>query len=231
MNDKQLPVHLYVVLDMSGSMHSLAEDLIGGFNSLIMEQLRKPGLCRVTTVLFDGDAPFNVIHDAVKLEDVPKLDGSVYRPRGSTPLLDAEGLTIARAMARQADRKARDVMPEAVLIITYTDGQENTSREFTFESLTKLKRQVEQDYSFTFTYLGVGHDGYAQAERMGTQSVRSSTRHTHAVVGAVAQSASYATSTFRDKAADGLIAGSADLYEGYEGDALDDDRAEDPDAS
>ena len=41
------------ILDRSGSMKSLTEETIGGFNSLIEKQKEEPGEARITTILFD----------------------------------------------------------------------------------------------------------------------------------------------------------------------------------
>lgn len=59
------------ILDMSGSMYSLVQDTIGGYNSMIDKQRYIKGDVLVSTVLFNNDQ--KVIHDRVKLQECPCL--------------------------------------------------------------------------------------------------------------------------------------------------------------
>ena len=62
---------LVFILDRSGSMAGLESDTVGGFNAMIEKQKKQEGDCFVSTVLFDGES--TVLHDRVKLCDVPPL--------------------------------------------------------------------------------------------------------------------------------------------------------------
>lgn len=62
---------LVFILDRSGSMSGLENDTIGGFNAMIEKQKKQDGECYVSTVLFDNVS--EVLHDRVKLADVPKM--------------------------------------------------------------------------------------------------------------------------------------------------------------
>ena len=48
------------ILDMSGSMYSLTDDTVGGYNTLLNEQKAKEGEANVTTVLFNHN--YTVLH-------------------------------------------------------------------------------------------------------------------------------------------------------------------------
>ncbi len=50
----QTPVHISVVLDRSGSMASIADDVVGGFNTFLGEQRKQDGGGRVGLVQFDA---------------------------------------------------------------------------------------------------------------------------------------------------------------------------------
>ena len=80
---------LVFILDRSGSMSGLESDTIGGFNSMIEKQKKQEGGCYVSTVLFDDES--EVLHDRVKLEDIPKMTDRDYTVRGCTALIDAIG--------------------------------------------------------------------------------------------------------------------------------------------
>ncbi len=80
---------LVFILDRSGSMAGLESDTIGGFNAMIEKQKMQDGDCYVSTVLFDDES--EVLHDRVKLGDIPKMTDKDYTVRGCTALIDAIG--------------------------------------------------------------------------------------------------------------------------------------------
>lgn len=207
-----MPVHVYLALDRTGSMNEIRDDVIGGLNQFLEGQKAKPGKCRLTVAQFDmheGRVCFDVVHDAVKIADVPPFTPATYVPRGSTPLLDAEGRLIVMAEERAARRAADGKRPEAILFATYTDGRENASEEWTFDALTARKKAHENDW--TFIYLGVGHDGYAQSRRIGTMSVNTvSAAKDSAGVTAAFASAGAEVDNVRERAARGQRTGSRD---------------------
>lgn len=168
----EIPVHIHFVLDRSGSMDSIKEDVIGGFNSFLAEQKKQSGRCRFSMIQFDTQNPAEVLYDGVDLARVEPLDANRFLPRSGTPLLDAEGWMIAHARQAEAERKRAGEDEEAILFVTFTDGMENSSLEWCYETLTAAKQKAEAD-GWAFMYLGCGHDGYEQASRIGSLAVRS----------------------------------------------------------
>lgn len=210
--NEAIPVHIYFLLDRSGSMGQLRSDVIGGFNTWLGTEQAKPGKCRFTMVQFDTEGPFDVVYDAIPLTEVAPLTEATYIPRGGTPLLDAEGKLMTRAYERETQRKTKDKKAEAILVVTYTDGEENSSSEWSFENIAKLKKEREAT-GWAFAYLGVGHDGYRQAQRIGTQ--RASTMSAERSSAGVAQTyAGFTTATrnVRDNAGRGDVTHSAELF-------------------
>ena len=155
-----LPVHLYMLLDRSGSMSGWEQDVIGGFNTFIKEQQKEKDDCSVTLVQFDGQAPYEVIIDAQDLSTVTELAPNVYRPRGNTPLLDALGRMIKNAEKSEA-KQAEDI-----LVWVFTDGLENASREFTYEQIKALVAEKEKA-GWTFMFMGAGIDSYRAGRSLG----------------------------------------------------------------
>lgn len=97
-----------VVLDRSGSMSSIADDIIGGLNEFVARQKGVEGQAHFTLVQFDDE--YEVVHFRVPIGEVPTLTRKTYVPRGSTALLDAIGRTVneVRRAARWAScRRAR----------------------------------------------------------------------------------------------------------------------------
>jgi Mg-chelatase subunit ChlD len=159
-------VKIWFLLDRSGSMGDVAEDVIGGFNQFVTEQAAKPGKARLTAVQFDGTDPFEVIFDAHRVTQVPALTSTTYRPRGMTPLYDAIGRLIGRADDRIADRKTRNRPVEDQLVIVFTDGLENASLEFDrVQVFDLIKDRTDQDW--TFVFMGANQDSYGEGHKMG----------------------------------------------------------------
>ena len=102
MTDANL-THLYFLLDRSGSMVSLREDTIGGFDTFIAEQRTAPGRCRVTLAQFDNE--YDEVYADRDIATVPSL---VLVPRGSTALLDALGRLVVTAGERLAALPEQD---------------------------------------------------------------------------------------------------------------------------
>ena len=155
------PVHVAVVLDRSGSMASIADDVVGGFNTFLAEQRAQPGRAAVTLAQFDGQDPFEVLVDGVPLAEVTDLARQAYQPRGNTPLLDAVAQMIARVDARVAGEPDED---QVVVIIT--DGLENASREETRQSVLSLIEDRKRR-GWSFVFLAADQDAFAEGGRIG----------------------------------------------------------------
>jgi len=63
--------HSTVVLDRTGSMESIRDDTIGGFNAFLEKQKAEPGSATLTLVQFDSQDPYEVIHRFKPIEQVP----------------------------------------------------------------------------------------------------------------------------------------------------------------
>ena len=158
--------HIVVLLDRSGSMSSIADDVIGGFNTFLKEQRFNGADARMSLVQFDSQDPQSVTAWGLPIAEMVYLDGHSFVPRGSTPLLDATGLTIGRTIVDQQSRVAAGLQAEDIVFVTITDGQENCSTEFNLAKVRELidKRKAE---GWTFVFLSAGLDGYGDAAAFG----------------------------------------------------------------
>ena len=118
---------LVFILDKSGSMAGLEKDTIGGFNSMLQKQRDLDGECRITTVLFDNR--YELLHDRIDIRAVSPMTDREYQVGGSTALLDAIGLTVQKLVSVQKNT-AEEYRAEKVMFVIITDGEENSSREF-----------------------------------------------------------------------------------------------------
>lgn len=155
------------ILDESGSMSSLRDDTIGGFNSYIEDQKKEPGEAYLTTVCFDNE--YRLVHDHVNLAAVKPLTYKDYSPRGLTALMDAVGRTINSVGQRLANTPEEERPAHVVFVIT-TDGYENDSQEFTREQVKRMIEHQQEKYSWQFIFIGAGIDAYSEAESIGLGS-------------------------------------------------------------
>ena len=159
---------LVFILDRSGSMGGLESDTIGGFNSMIEKQKKEPGKVYVSTVLFDNRS--EVLHDRIKLEDVPLMTEKDYYVRGSTALVDAIGGAIHHIANIHKYAREEDV-PEKTMFIITTDGMENASRHYSSNQIkAMIERQKEAGWEFLF--IGANIDAVETAGRYGIRRDR-----------------------------------------------------------
>ena len=157
---------LVFILDRSGSMAGLESDTIGGFNGMLAQHRSEGGDVLVSTVLFDHEN--EVIHDRVRIADVPALTSKEYYTRGCTALLDAMGDAIhhiknVHKYARPEDRPAR-----TMFIIT-TDGMENSSTRYTADQVRAMVKQQEEA-GWEFVFLGANIDAVQVAGGLGIRA-------------------------------------------------------------
>lgn len=144
-----------VVLDRSGSMASVRDDTIGGFNSFLEEQKAVPGSARLSLVQFDDK--YEVVYEGRDIQDAPDLSARTFVPRGSTALLDAIGRTMNAVGARLAALPERE-RPEKVLLVVMTDGEENASHEFTGSRIFDMITHHREKYQWEVVFIGANQD-------------------------------------------------------------------------
>ena len=160
---------LVFILDRSGSMSGLESDTIGGFNSMIAKQKRQSGEALVSTVLFDNESV--IIHDRLPLEKVPPMTEKEYFTRGCTALLDAVGGAIRHIGNIHKYARKEDV-PEKTMFIITTDGYENASRRYDYDTVRRMIEHEKEKYGWEFLFLGANIDAVKEAARFGIDADR-----------------------------------------------------------
>jgi hypothetical protein len=179
MTDPDL-THLYFLLDRSGSMQSIREDIVGGFDAFIAEQRRQPGRCRATLAQFDDR--YDVVYSGLPIEEVPGLQ---LVPRGMTALLDAIGRLLTEAGSGLAALPEPE-RPGTVIVGIMTDGHENASKEWTHSAVKTLIEQQTTTYGWEFLYLGADQDAIEVGTGLGVPAARSMTYSRGSSVAAMA---------------------------------------------
>ncbi|MEO8260853.1 MAG: vWA domain-containing protein [Acidobacteriota bacterium] len=184
-----------VILDRSGSMETIASDVIGGFNQFLTDQQRQDGDCRLTLVQFDDR--YEVVYLARPIAGASRLTAETFEPRGSTALLDGIGRTIDETGARLAAMPEPE-RPDRVLLVIITDGAENASVVYTRERVFGLISSQRDVYGWSFLFLAANQDAIAEAATVGIGAQQSMNfAATGAGIRAAAQSMSAAVSSLR----------------------------------
>ena len=152
------------ILDRSGSMMSLTDDTIGGFNAFIEKQKNEPGDALLTTILFDDQ--YEILHNGMNLKEVQPMTKDQYWARGMTAMYDAIGKTINEVGHRLSDIPEQ-YRPGKVIFVITTDGMENASREFTQAKVKEMIQHQTEKYSWEFIFLGANIDSVQQAKNIG----------------------------------------------------------------
>jgi len=156
MAKKKKQINVCLVLDETGSMGTVWDQTISGYNEYLA-LLKKQGGTVFTLIKFDS-TKVETVHDAVPIEDVPELTRDTYIPGQMTPLYDAIGRTIKTVDSLKGKSN--------VIFTVLTDGYENASVEYTqrqvFDMITERK-----DKGWTFAFLGANQDAWAVSQGLG----------------------------------------------------------------
>lgn len=142
--------HILFLLDRSGSMSSIKSAVIEGFNGFITSQKGEDGTADVTFIQFD--TKYELVFKDTDLREVPLLTDKTFIPRGMTALLDAMGRAIDELGQKLKSKKEAD-RPENVIVAVLTDGQENSSTNFTQNAIRERIEHQQSFYNWEFMFL------------------------------------------------------------------------------
>ncbi len=140
--------HVAIVLDRSGSMATIYNETLTGFNEqveTIRKNIQEGDEYKVTLVTFDDT--IKEVYFNAPIDTLRKLTKEDYVTGAMTALYDAVGHTIDRV---------EDVVDAdtAILLIIVTDGYENASRKVDSKHLAEKIQSLTKGGKFTITYLG-----------------------------------------------------------------------------
>lgn len=143
-------VHNLIIVDESGSMYVIRKQAFTGMNETLqtVRQMQKkyPDTeQRVTLLTFDtGHTTWH--YDNAAANKTKDLSWKAYNPGGGTPLYDAIGKGISKVNAQIEEG-------DNVLVTIITDGEENSSDEWTLKMVRTLIEKLKKQ-NWTFTLIG-----------------------------------------------------------------------------
>lgn len=159
-------IYNVVIIDESGSMTPLTDNVIKGYNDLLGEikktQVKNKEMQEhlITLVLFDDPHNIKVISDKADLLMASELSRETYKPRGCTALFDAIGSTLTDL------EPVVDADEDGIGMVTIiTDGYENASVTFSGAEIYKLIGRLREK-GWDFNFMGASADFLETAKSM-----------------------------------------------------------------
>lgn len=149
-----------IILDESGSMSPLTQETIEGCNetlNLIRSLEEKHGDTQrnlVSIYLFQSnpEVPSRYVYHNQPINEIANMNPDIYRPWGSTPLLDAVGNTLSELKTVAATHE-----DSTGIVTIITDGMENSSTDFSWKQVADLISQVKE-LGWTVNLIGANID-------------------------------------------------------------------------
>ena len=158
--------HICIVLDASGSMSDIENDIKGSFNAFLNQQREEKG-----QTIFDLFQFSNEVEHLVKSWDLALFKDDLmaeYTCSGCTALNDAVCIAID-SVGKKFANMPEEERPENVLCVIITDGFENASVKYTTKDV-KDRIQHQQDvYSWEFVFLAANQDVFKAGLQLGVR--------------------------------------------------------------
>ena len=148
--EKTKRVHNLIIVDESGSMEVIRKQAFVGMNETLqtVRKMQEKFLDQeqfVTLLTFDsGHTTWH--YDNLPAAQTKDLDWKAYCPGGGTPLYDAIGKGISKVNAQIEEG-------DHVLVTIITDGEENSSEEWTLKMVRTMIEKLKKQ-GWTFTLIG-----------------------------------------------------------------------------
>lgn len=153
--DSKTSADVIVVLDESGSMQSMGKEPEQSVNTFIEEQKKLDGDARISLYKFNSNV--TTVYKNQKLSETGKFTD--YKPSDMTALWDAVGKAITDKLNTENNRN--------VVMMVITDGEDNSSREFSRTKIRELITRVEKEYEWKVQMLGANIDTAVEGGSVG----------------------------------------------------------------
>jgi hypothetical protein len=174
------------IQDRSGSMSSVWEETLSGFKTYVKDMQADQQKDNEVEYLFSlttFDTQIETPYLGIPIANVDGEELKKHGPRGSTALYDAVGKTL------QAHDDDKTITFDKAIVVIVTDGQENSSREWSKTALHAAIDERIKRGNWTFTYLGTQPETWDDASSLGMGVGASATynaANAHATYGTMA---------------------------------------------
>ncbi len=155
-------LHYYLVADRSGSMGPQIAEVRDEINKHLVELASNARESNTHVLLhllvFNGHLDW--IFSGHRIDQVSPLTTQQYHASGSTALFDAAGQAIEWASISCPNEL--DPEKEEVVIMIFSDGQENTSKKYNREQFTQLVERHQDKIGWTIAFSGCDLRGLSQ---------------------------------------------------------------------
>lgn len=157
-NNAKTQVYNLIILDKSGSMSSIEQAAIAGFNETVggirsaQQQFAATQQHYVSLLTFCS-CKKEYVYNCTPIDQVRNLDRRDYQPCCGTPLFDAMGRGINDLL-----QKTHDVEGATVVVTIITDGMENSSTEYSGAAIKALVDKMRDVHGWNFAYIGTNQD-------------------------------------------------------------------------
>lgn len=176
-DDEKKPLRVYVLIDNSSSMAPHRERTMSSVNEYldtVRQTAKKDGIEASVSISFfsnvdawngsatskRNNAKLTFPRVMAPIERITPLTLAEVNPYGNTPLYDAVGQIIKTNMMAH---KGKD---ENLALVIITDGEENSSQEYSSATVKSLIKECEAS-GWMVMYLGANQDAWAVGASMG----------------------------------------------------------------
>jgi len=146
------------VMDKSGSMISMGNEPIDGLNNFYDDQKK---ICDFNSTLIFFNEKVYFAHKNKPSKELENITSEDYNPSGMTALYDA----IGKGIDYQKSIKTDDV-----IFVILTDGLENSSQEYTKDTIKTLIQKMETEHKWKFMYLAANQDSFEVGGKLGLKN-------------------------------------------------------------
>ena len=165
-DNQQLKIYNLIILDKSGSMSSISDAAISGFNETVggirsAQERYKDTQEHFVSLFTFCNCEKKYVFENIPVGQVKNLTKKEYRPCCGTPLFDAMGISLNKLLTQiQEDANATAV------VTVITDGMENASCEYSGANIKSLVDNLKDQEGWNFAYIGTNQDVEAVAARI-----------------------------------------------------------------
>lgn len=145
------------IIDESGSMEDMGKEPIDCINSFVSDQKKIDDKSKFT--LYKFNTKTTLVFDDIPLSSVPIFDD--YTPSNMTALYDAIGIAISNK------KLSKDY--KNVICAILTDGEENSSMEYTSELIKKMIKEMEIEHNWKFIFMGANQNAFISGRKFGVK--------------------------------------------------------------